>query len=243
MVTMRQTNIDDDDDFPGGICRDGGSLHVTTTFIDSRRRFAQLTDEQARRFQPGFRGRDVGSQPDPAAAAYEISKSRLSAAWRGQSGTPYQAAPDLFALAEKLAPLLGLANPIRASSGPLDPAFVARNYGRQSDGTDARRAAYDAMVARGQNAWKTPVGRDGVAIEEPNDLVKAIEEAIAKELEGRDRRPSATDPNAATAIEKRLERWQGNGDLTALAANVEKRRAAEHSARSRDLSNAWRGGR
>ena len=59
--------------------------------------------------------------------------------------------------------MLGLSPPMRTSSAPLDPRLAPSNKPmRGSEGADARRAAYDAMVARGQNAWKTPVGRDGV---------------------------------------------------------------------------------
>jgi hypothetical protein len=104
-------------------------------------------------------------------------------------------------------------------------AFDARDhqphFGRPSDAVlDARKQARDAYIRRTCEAWRT-AGR-----------VQSKQDAD----------PSEPDPNAANAVERELETWQGR-DPAELARAVEARRRRTHAEFSERLSNAWRGGR
>jgi hypothetical protein len=225
---MRQTNIDDDDDddFPGGICRDGGSVRVATTFMDSRRRFAQLTDEQTRRFQPGFRAcADADPNAKANAGARETYLRELQTAWKGQPS--WTAPPSDIELAEKVAAILRMAPPrATRSSAPL-PGWT-----RGSDARDARDARLE-MIKRASEAWRTPAAHDAA---QP-DLGSRLEE-----LRRHQEQPAKADPKAALARAQELENWRGR-DLSELAIAVETRRRAIHAEYSRNLENAWRGGK
>ena len=95
------------------------------------------------------------------------------------------------------------------------------HFGRPSDAVlDARKQARDAYVRRTCEAWRT-AGR-----------VQSKQDAD----------PSEPDPNAANAVERELETWQGR-DPAELARDVEARRRAVHAEFCNTLSNAWRGGR
>jgi hypothetical protein len=260
---MRRSHHDDDDD----ICKDGEGVTVPVHLMDAsqlatRRKFArftQLTDDEVRLrlHQPGFRDSDacrkayakylsdagLPQPPDDAIAnekAYETYKTTVGNAWRNPPNphAVWTASRSDVDLAERVASILQFSRPVTTTSGP---PFTDPRFHRKPDGAADRRAAYDQMVRRATEAWRAPVARDGVTIDpdEGSDLLKAIEEAIAKELEGRDRLPRAFDPNAATAVEKQMENWNGR-DLASLAADVEKRRAVAHSEFAASLSNAWR---
>ena len=104
-------------------------------------------------------------------------------------------------------------------------AFDARDhqphFGRPSDAVlDARKQARDAYVRRTCEAWRT-----GGRVQSKQDAD-----------------PSEPDPNAANAVERQLERWQGR-DPVDVARDVERRRRAVHAEFCNTLSNAWRGGR
>jgi hypothetical protein len=190
MVTPKKSYLDDLDD---DIVADGQSVRCPIHLMDSVQRAmvakysTRLTDDEARLHQPGFRCgnryqkayadycRDAGlPEPDPDAVANQKAPREtyirgISNAWRNQTCTPWAAAPADLDLAERVASLLALSRPLRASSGPpyTDSRFETGKNQKPMRGNDsvddpraAATASYNAMVERLRNAWRTPVGRD-----------------------------------------------------------------------------------
>jgi hypothetical protein len=100
------------------------------------------------------------------------------------------------------------------------PGFRSVSDAAVRDARTAARDARDAYVRRTCEAWRT-AGR-----------VQSKQDAD----------PSEPDPNAANAVERELETWQGR-EPAELARDVEARRRAVHAEFCNTLSNAWRGGR
>jgi hypothetical protein len=99
--------------------------------------------------------------------------------------------------------------------------------------SDARAAAYDGYVKRLTTAWRGPNKQLDVA--QP-DLGSRPEELMRRGTEGR------TDPDAAEAVERRLEIELGRrgANITQLVENLERDRARIHSEFSQKLENAWK---
>ena len=119
---------------------------------------------------------------------------------------------------------------ISASRGDLCTVHKSDSGGSSTMDADPV-AAYDEMVKRATNAWRRPA----------RDFAEPDMGTRPEELELM-RRPSEPDPNAANAVERELETWQGR-DPAELARDVEARRRAVHAEFCNTLSNAWRGGR
>ena len=110
---------------------------------------------------------------------------------------------------------------VAAKYGAFDARDHQPHFGRPNDAVlDARKQARDAYVRRTCEAWRTA------------GCVQSKQDAD----------PSEPDPNAANAVERQLERWQGR-DPVEVARDVERRRRAVHAEFCNTLSNAWRGGR
>jgi hypothetical protein len=227
---MRKRYDDDDE------VRDRETIRVSMMLMDHRPGYRD--DEHATRAYRDFcRARDAELPPHPdfdaSEKAYQNFKGSLGEAWKnpGRSSTPFTAPSEDVELAERVASILRLNRPeVTKSSAPL-PGWT-----RGSDGAKDHRAvalaAYDAMVARLGEAWRTPVG------DAPQpDLGSRPEEM---------RRPRSSsdpaDPSAARTREREREKWLG-ADPDQLARDLEVKRRKIDAEHRQSLENAWRGSR
>jgi hypothetical protein len=218
MVAPRKSYLDDDDG-DGEIVADGQSIRVPLHLCDSLqvavyRKYETLSDLDAAAHRP--RHAELTDEIGQLRAQTRARYLRdLSSAWRGTN---------------------------KDADDPEAPATaVGKQFDRGRDPAAARAAAttaYDAMVQRNCSAWKT-AGRD----QQP-DSSSRLEEWQRHQAGPR---PGTSgeklDPNAASAVEERLEIERGREgpvDIAKLARDVEARRRKQHAEFSQRLSNAWR---
>jgi hypothetical protein len=148
MVRMkhRDYEFDDEDVDERGIVRDGGRVHVPLMLTDGWR--APTRAPLLRK--PGS-VRLTDQQIDVRERALAARSARLRDAWRGSPMAPDD--DDVFALATRIAPLLGLAPPkANATRSPMDGQPPA------DPDPDPRAAAEAALADRARRksqAWKT----------------------------------------------------------------------------------------
>ena len=151
MVRMKHRNkLDDDDEvfdrryYPKLVYKDGYGPHVSLMLTDAMPRAAIL-------HKPGpLQLSDA--QIDVRERALAARSARLRDAWRGSPLAPDD--DDVFDLATKIAPMLGLAAPKRTvARAPMDgqpPADVDPDAE-----IDPRQAALDARSRWKKDAWKS----------------------------------------------------------------------------------------
>jgi hypothetical protein len=132
---------------PGKVYRDGHGPHVSLMLTDAMPRAPVL-------HKPGFaQARLSDAQIDVREQARAERSRRVRDAWRGTPMAPDDR--DVFELAQRLAPLFHLPQPI-ATRAPMD-ADPDANV--DPDEIDPRQAAIDARSRWKKDAWKTSARR------------------------------------------------------------------------------------
>jgi hypothetical protein len=153
MVWMKHRNyeVDDEDAFDErGICRDGRGVRVPLYLTDGWR--APILHK------PGS-VRLSDAQIDVRERALAARSARLKDAWKGTPMAPDDG--DVFDLAQRLAPLFHLPQPI-ATRRPMDGQLPGQDPDQDPDennATDPRQAALDQRARWKKDAWKTRVRR------------------------------------------------------------------------------------
>jgi hypothetical protein len=153
MVRMKHRNyeVDDEDAFDErGVCRDGRGVRVPIYLTDSAmpRRAPILHRPGQVRLSDG--------EVDLRERALAARSARLKDAWK--PGSPIASDDDVFDLATKIAPMLGLAPPKRnVTRSPMDAD--PDPGGDPGAEIDPRQAAIDARSRWKKDAWKTRAKR------------------------------------------------------------------------------------
>jgi hypothetical protein len=242
------------------IVEDGGTVKVPIVLMDGRRSYVAVdagrpaaadhqsgycTSDRTRQAHAAYSAycRDAGlpepPDADEAAAAkekaYQARKKAVSEAWRGSS-TPHTASQEDIDLATRIAPLLGLARPITASSAPPNTAWHRTSGGNYKPGgddavSDTAMADSDRAYAEYcntiQNAWKRPIHDapqpdTGSTPQEWRQHNMRTDPRILPPGEAQQKRDAAyqqycdnlknawkTNPGAAGGIENQRARWLG----------------------------------
>jgi hypothetical protein len=147
MVRMKHRNyeVDDEDAFDErGICRDGRGVRVPLYLTDGWR--APILHK------PGS-VRLSDAQIDVRERALAARSARLKDAWKGTPMAPDDG--DVFDLAQRLAPLFHLPQPI----GTRAPMDADPDANVDPDEIDPGQAAIDARSRWKKDAWKTRAKR------------------------------------------------------------------------------------